>query len=184
MRIFGFMSAALLLTVSPSHAADKYVCPNGKTISTFDHCPTVKKWGAPSVTKKQDVRISGLSDEIITGSFVRSNNTGIVNYIADEFATDISLDLKGTGSEFSKIGVMHGEIDRRVWLHVSGSSSPNESGTVSRYRARLDSFDRYQIHKPDGSRLRFEECLMTEVLQEALANPNSDIEFVTSCKNS
>ncbi len=134
------------------------------------------------MTERQDVRISGLSDKTITGSFERTNEIVISWHITDEFATSIYLDLKDSGSEFSKIIVTHGEIDRRVWLHISGPTSPNDRETVRSYGARLDSYDRYQIYKPDNTRLAFEECLLSEVRQKALVNPNSDIAFETTCK--
>ena len=128
------------------------------------------------------MRIFGLSDEVVTGSVEYSNDSAISRRITDEFAIAINLDLKDTDSDYSNISVMHGVIDNRVWLHISGPSSPPDAKTVSSYRASLDSEDSYQIWKPDGTRLAFEDCLMTEVAREARANPDSDIEFETSCK--
>ena len=182
MRLFGYISAILLVAVLPSHAAEKYVCPDGTSVANFDYCPTGKKWSVPTMVKKRDVRISGLSNEVVTGSVEYSNDNAISRRITDEFATAIYLNLKDTDSEFTKIGVTHGEIDKRVWLHISGPNSPPDRETVRRYRARLDSEDRYQIYKSDGTRLTFEDCLVTEVLREARTNPDSDIEFETSCK--
>jgi len=186
MRLFGYISAVLLVAVSPSHAAERYVCPDGssKAVSSFDDCPKGEKLSALAAMKKRDVRILGLSDKPITGSFKRLKDTGINRYISDEFATSISLDLKESGSEFSKISITHGDTDKAVWLHISGPSSPDDRETVSRYRATRDSIDRYQIYKPDGTFLAFEACLMTEVLEEGRASLNLDIEFETSCKKS
>ena len=176
MRSFCFIPAILILAVSPSHAAERYVCPDGssKAISSFDDCPTVKRWGAFPVTKTQDVRISGLSDEIVTGSFKE-----------DDSMTQISLSLKDTGSHLTKIVIIQLSHEKRhPYLQIFGPSSSSGEEMVRDYIVITDSYELYQIHKLDGTRLAFEECLINAIAQEARENPDSNIEFETSCKNS
>ena len=174
MRLFGYISAVLLVAVSTSHAAERYVCPNGKVISSFDDCPTVKNWGAFPVTKTQHVRISGLSDETVMGRFRE-----------DDSMTQISLSLKDTGSHFTKIGIIQLSHEKRQpYLQILGPSLSSDEEKVRGYNATTDSYGLYQIHKSDGTRLAFEECLINAIAQEARTNPDSDIEFESSCKKS
>ena len=146
------------------------LCPDGSYVADLSFCPkTISCYFLPMEHK---VTISGLHDNFLYGMFQ-----------GDNLMTAIAYTLENESGIQTTVYINHGNDDEGFGIEISRSLLSGEQ-TSQEHMAKVGSDGLYEFRKLDGTRLPFEECVVNAIAQEARANPGSNIEFVSSCKNS